>query len=417
VKPTLLFFVTALTATGGGQNALARLAGELTKRGYRVVVFTRPPFTPGHRYARWLREAGVDVHVWPLALGNAWSRLAHKAAGLTVALPYAVAKTCGVAEGRRAGESMWHTAMAARERRQIFESLDHALPHDGPSILHVWGPATLTPTLLSWASSRSVPAIYHEMGEADEPYVRTWRLQDTVTALGAAGAVICSSPRVEACIRSVYRYTGPVFPIPFLIEDPGQGWQHAARSAADLTIGVIGRLVPHKRHTDLMDAVVRLREKGIAASLLIAGDGPHRAFLEQYRDDRELREHVRFTGEFDSLAEVMAQFDVFAITSSSESQCMPIVEAMSYGKPAIIADSGGMPDFVDHGQTGFVVPMGDIAALTDALGRLATDPHLRMAMGRRARETYLERYTQPRIVAAIEQVYERVGARAASLAC
>lgn len=417
MKPTLLFFVTALSATGGGQHALARLACELTNRGYRVIVFTRPPFTSEHRYVQWLREAGIPVHVWPLAIGNAVGRFVQKAAGWSLALPYAAAKGRSVAAGRQAGESLWHSYLAARERRRILASLDEALPSHGGAILHVWGPATLTPSLLAWASSRNVPAVYHEMGEADEPYVDTWRLQDTIAALGAADAVICSSPRVEACVRSVYGYTGPVCAIPFFVADPGDDWQKASRHGAGMTIGVIGRLVPHKRHTDLMDAVALLRERGIGANLLIAGDGPHRAFLEQYRDDRRLQDHVQFTGEFESLADVMSNIDMFAITSSSESQCMPIAEAMSYGKPAVVADSGGMPDFVDHGQTGLVVPLGDIAALTAALGRLVTDPELRQAMGRRAREVYLERYTPARIVAAIEQVYERVGARAESPSC
>jgi glycosyltransferase involved in cell wall biosynthesis len=417
VKPTLLFFVSALSATGGGQHALARLACELTKRAYRVVVFTRPPFNPDHRYARILREAGIPVHVWRYAIANAAEKLAQRAAGLSLALPYAIAKGTDTGAGRQAGESLWHSAMAARERSRIFESLDAGQPADGAAILHVWGPAALTPTLLHWAASRRVPAIYHEMGEADEAYVRTWRLQETIAALDGARAVICSSPRVERCVRSVYRYTGSVHAIPFLIEDPGDGWQNASRRGTGTTIGVIGRLVPHKRHTDLMDAVARLRERGVDVSLLIAGDGPHRAPLERYRDENALQGCVTFTGEFDSLAEVMARFDVFAITSSSESQCMPIVEAMSYGKPAVVADSGGMPDFVVDGQTGLVVPMGDIPALTDALGRLATDPDLRATMGRRARETYLDRYTPQRIVGAIEQVYERVGSKATSARC
>jgi glycosyltransferase involved in cell wall biosynthesis len=417
VKPTLLFFVTALSATGGGQHALARLACELTKRKYRVVVFTRPPFNPEHRYVRSLRETGIPVHVWRYAIAGAVEKFAQRSAGWSLALPYAIARGTSPGIGRQAGESLWHSAMAARERSRIFKGLDAELAPQGTAILHVWGPAALTPTLLNWASSRHVPAIYHEMGEADEAYVRTWRLQETIVALEGASAVICSSPRVEACVRSVYGYAGSVYPIPFLIADPGDGWQNTSCRGTGATIGVIGRLVPHKRHTDLMDAVARLRERGVDATLLIAGDGPHRAALERYRDEKDLQGCVTFTGEFDSLAEVMAQFDIFAITSSSESQCMPIVEAMSYGKPAVVADSGGMPDFVDHGQTGLVVPMGDIPALADAIGRLATDPEMRATMGRHARQTYLDRYTPERIVSAIEQVYERVGSRATPSRC
>jgi len=280
-----------------------------------------------------------------------------------------------------------------------------------PVILHIWGPAALTPMLLEWADHNAVPSMYHEMGEADELYVRTWTLEPTVASIEKAAAVICCSESVARCLRSVYHYSGEVSTIPFMIAEPGE---IEPRRDRPFTIGTIGRLVAHKRHGELIRAVRRLCDDGVDVRLLVAGSGPTRPDLERLCVELDVADRVEFLGAFEHLADVMSRFDVFALTSSSESQCMPITESMAYGKPSVVTAIGGMPDFVEDGVTGFVVPLGDFGRLVTALRRLCDDRALVDRMGRAARKKYDERFRPDSVTSAIELAYANVLADAVS---
>jgi glycosyltransferase involved in cell wall biosynthesis len=142
--------------------------------------------------------------------------------------------------------------------------------------------------------------------------------------------------------------------------------------------------------------------------LLIAGAGPLWRVLDELTRELGLSAHVSFTGEFEDLAGIMAQTHVVVVASGSESQAMPLTEAMAYGKPVIATAFGGMPDFVEQGVTGLLVPVGDVDALAGAMHRLAADAVLRAEMGRRGRERYADRYHPEALVADIESIYAKV---------
>jgi glycosyltransferase involved in cell wall biosynthesis len=196
-----------------------------------------------------------------------------------------------------------------------------------------------------------------------------------------------------------------------MIEDPDEGWVRGQKHSGRVTFGVIGRLVPHKRHGDVLQALRHLCDDGYDAALVIAGDGPLREALAALATQLGIADRVTFTGEFERLEDVMAKFDVFVLTSSSESQCMPITESMAYGKPVVGSDFGGIPDFVEDGVTGFLVPVGDVPKLVSALKTFLDNPSLREEMGKRGREHYVARYTPQSITQAMEQVYNGLWAQ------
>jgi glycosyltransferase involved in cell wall biosynthesis len=242
------------------------------------------------------------------------------------------------------------------------------------------------------------------MGEADEAYVATWNISSTAAVINQIDRVVCCSPSVADNIRHVYGRRGAVDTVPFMIEDPGEPPEPLPEHDA-FTLGTIGRLVPHKRHVDVIRALAAVTDEGLDVRLVIAGDGPMRAPLEALASSLGVADRVRFTGEFESLRDVMRMFDVFVIASESESQCMPIVESMAYGKAVVASRFGGMPDFVQD-STGILVPVGDEPALVAAITRLARSPALREELGRNGRRRYLELYTPERVVAGIEAVYD-----------
>jgi glycosyltransferase involved in cell wall biosynthesis len=258
--------------------------------------------------------------------------------------------------------------------------------------------------LAQWARPRRMPTLYHEMGEADEAYVATWSLRSTVAVIDEIDRVVCCSTNVAANIRRVYGRRGPVDTVPFMIEDPGELPAEAA-PPRPLTLGTIGRLVPHKRVDDILRALARLRGEGLDVRLVVAGSGPERPALEAGAASLGIADRVVFTGEFESLREVMRSFDVLVTASASESQCMPIVESMAYGKAVIATRFGGMPDFVEEGRTGLLVPVGDVPALAAAAARFHREPGLKDALGAAGRARYLERYTPERVTDAMERVY------------
>jgi glycosyltransferase involved in cell wall biosynthesis len=408
MKPLVLIYTAILSSTGGGQNAMSLLTQELVERGYDLAFLTRPPLRSRHRYVQLLKRHRVPILVLP-RFSDFWIvKVGRVLSSLLLALPYAALRRRKLAFSWKAAASIFLTRVARFERRYIRNQLASCAENNRDVILHVWGPAALTPLLLEWADETGVPAIYHEMGEADEQYVETWQLEPTVEAIHRAQEVICCSQSVSEMVRRVYGYGGRIATIPFMIQDPGEGWRRARNNAGRITLGAIGRLVPHKRHGDLLHALKRLSDEGYDAGLVIAGNGPLRGSLEELSIQLGIHDRVTFTGEFDRLEDVMAQFDIFVLTSSSESQCMPITESMAYGKPVVASNFGGIPDFVEDGVTGFLVPFGDEAKLVKALKTLIDNPSLREEMGRRGRERYVEHYTPSKVADAMEEVYDSV---------
>ena len=402
-KRKIIFYTAVLAATGGGQAAMTLLSRELVARGYEVHIFTRPPHRQDHPYVQALRAAGVAITVLPRFADIAAFRAAARVVATTLVVPYALRRKVPMSQAWIASKSIAASWLAGGERRWIRSRLAAACRrYRAEPIVHVWGPAALTPLILEWAWDAGVAALYHEMGEADASYVRTWDLEPTIAALCRARAVVCCSQSVVACVRSVYKYEGPVASIPFMVEDACELPPAASRP---LTIGAIGRLVPHKRFPDLIQAIQRLQNDGVDARLIIAGGGPERESLERLCRSLGVERHVEFLGPFTHVSDVMARFDVFALTSSSESQCMPITESMAYSKPAVVSAIGGMPDFVDDGVTGYVVPLGDLDGLVAALRRFSDDPTLALRMGSAARLKFVARYRPEAVTNALTELY------------
>ena len=384
---------------------MSLLAQELVARGYEIKLFTRPPFDPQHRYIQWLNKIGVPVSVLLHYEELLVVRLLSVLSGILFTLPYALWRRRSLNYSWRAVTSIFLTLISKLEKRSISRKLTQTIQGRDKVILQIWGPAVLTPMLLEWAEDNSVYSIYHEMGEADEQYVKTWHLETTVQAINKAQRVICCSRSVAGCIRRVYAYEGEIATIPFMIQDPGEIESNVSNNGGRVNFGAIGRLVPHKRHKDLILALSNLRNESHDVGLVIAGDGPMRDSLKEFAREQKVEDHVVFTGEFEKLEDVMRQFDVFTLTSSSESQCMPITESMAYAKPVIASNFGGIPDFVEDGVTGYLVPVGDVERLTECFRRMVENPEARTRMGKRGRERYVEFYTPSAVTDAIETVY------------
>jgi glycosyltransferase involved in cell wall biosynthesis len=151
-----------------------------------------------------------------------------------------------------------------------------------------------------------------------------------------------------------------------------------------LLVVVVGRLVPIKRLDRVIRAFVGVRGAVPPARLVFVGDGAERAALEALTASLDLGAAIRFVGWSADSAVWYAAADIAALTSEREGTPLALIEAAASGRPVVAVDVGGVRDVVADGETGFIVPPDDLAALTDRLIQLALDPGLRDRMGRLA---------------------------------
>lgn len=142
---------------------------------------------------------------------------------------------------------------------------------------------------------------------------------------------------------------------------------------ADFTLLVAGRLGPQKNHAVLFEALAK-----VPATLLVAGDGPLRAELQQRA--APLGDRVRFLGARDDVPALLAAADALVLASAWEGNPLVVMEAMAAGRPVVATRVGCVPELVVEG-TGILVAPGDVEALTAALSRLVAAPGDAAAMG------------------------------------
>ena len=165
-------------------------------------------------------------------------------------------------------------------------------------------------------------------------------------------------------------------------------------------IGAIGRLWPQKRVKDLIWAADLLKSARDDAHLLVIGDGPQRWRLERFRDQNLVADRVHLLGERTDVPRIVPHLDCLWLASEFEGQSNAIMEAMSAGVPVVATDIAGNRDLVVHGETGYLVPVGDRAAFTRKTHHLLDDPQLARQLGEAGRRRMLAEFT-------IEQMIER----------
>jgi glycosyltransferase involved in cell wall biosynthesis len=117
-------------------------------------------------------------------------------------------------------------------------------------------------------------------------------------------------------------------------------------------------------------------------------------------------DRVRLLGYVEDLGDWYAAFDALLLTSLNEGAPVVAIEAQAAGVPVVATDAGGTRTVVADGETGFVVPIGDVEALADRLRRLRDDPALRAQLGSVGRARMRDAFSTERMVADVERVYE-----------
>lgn len=263
-----------------------------------------------------------------------------------------------------------------------------------------------------------VRAVYTEHGRlSDEPPSLKRRLVNRLLMAGARDLYAVSHDLRGHLVREAVPERMQVI---WNGIDPGAAPEPAARAAAraalgaapdDWVVGAVARLDPVKDLGTLVDAVARAAGTQPAVRLAIIGEGPERQTLEQVVDRLGVRDRVRLLGHRDDVRALLAGFDAFANSSTSEGISLTLLEAMAAELPVVATRVGGTPEVVVDGETGRLAPARDPEALAEALLDTCRDGARARAWGAAGRRRLLAHFTIDEMVRRYEDVYRDVAAR------
>src|SRR6185437_4171422 len=176
-----------------------------------------------------------------------------------------------------------------------------------------------------------------------------------------------------------------------------------------IRITYLGELGPRKGTTQLIEALGRLDQRSDWTAT-IAGNGK----LDESREAVRrlgIADRVEIPGWLDSAATnyLLCRTDVLALPSFSENLPMVILEAFAHGVVVVSTPVGAIPEVIDHGGNGFLVPCGDVLALADTLGQLIKNSELRQKVGQAARRSHTEHYDIGSYVSKLVSIWEQLG--------
>ena len=187
---------------------------------------------------------------------------------------------------------------------------------------------------------------------------------------------------------------------------PAESSRMAERSFQRVpTICTVGRLSPVKGHSDLLLAVRGLIRKWHDLQLLVVGKGRLESALKQQVADLGLSRNVLFAGHMESVRDLWSKVDAFVLPSLSGGMPLSLLEAMAGGVPCVATRVGGVPEVVEDGKTGLLVPPGDSLALAKGIATLLEDRMFAKQMGEAAREVVARRFSLTSMVRTYQEIY------------
>jgi glycosyltransferase involved in cell wall biosynthesis len=170
-------------------------------------------------------------------------------------------------------------------------------------------------------------------------------------------------------------------------------------------VTTVANLRPEKGHDVLLDAAIRVGRERPGTVFQLVGDGPIREALDRRLSEFDPSSAVRLLGHREDVPDVLRASDLFVLPSRSEAFPNGVVEAMAAGLPVVASNVGGIPELIEDGRNGILVPVGDADALATAIIGLLDDSARARAIATRARETIEQGYSFDRMVASFEALY------------
>jgi glycosyltransferase involved in cell wall biosynthesis len=172
-------------------------------------------------------------------------------------------------------------------------------------------------------------------------------------------------------------------------------------------VGNVAALVAHKGQRVLLAAAAKVVREVPNARFLILGEGELRPALEKQVRDLGLERHALLPGFRADAIGLQKSFDIFAMSSITEGLGSAMLDAMACSIPIVATRAGGIPEAIDDGTHGLLVPAHDPESLSQAIVRLLSDAPLRQRLGRASRQRVVEEFSVERMVTKTVAVYEQ----------
>ena len=170
-------------------------------------------------------------------------------------------------------------------------------------------------------------------------------------------------------------------------------------------IGTVGALFPVKGQRYLIEAFRQVRTRMATAHLVILGEGQEREALEHQAQQLGVRDSVHLLGFREDVLALLPQMDVVVLPSLSEGLPLALLEAMAAMRPVVVTQVGGIPEVVQDGMTGFLVPPGDAEALAAQLLRVLANPGLAAQLGAAGRDIVRARFSHSAMLGKYQSIY------------
>lgn len=173
-------------------------------------------------------------------------------------------------------------------------------------------------------------------------------------------------------------------------------------------IGMVANFRGMKGHAYFIEAAALLLKERTDLHFLLVGEGKEKTKYELEVQDKGLANHFRFLGRVENIYEALNLLDIFVLTSEWEGFPVSILEAMAFDVPVIATEVGGVPEMIQNGKTGLLIPPRDALSLKEAILKLLGDSDLRKGLVERAHEVVRQHFTQEQMVQGTNVLYEKL---------
>lgn len=315
--------------------------------------------------------------------------------------------------GRLGAEGVPVTCIGGRDGKvdlTLIRRLRHLIRSEGIDLVHAHLPATgILARLVS-----PVPVVYTEHNLVDSYRLSTRVLNRLTYRRNAAVTAVSSS-----VANSARRYPGPH---PIVVEN-GVDLPSPARAPSDIrdALGLasherlvvhVGNIRPHKGHENLLNAAKSIAEIRDDVVIVSIGGEKYPGDLERLRKAASslgIDHTIRFLGRLENAVDFVAAADVYVNPADVEGLPVSILEALALETPVVATAAGGVGEVLEHGVTGYLVPIRDPEALTEGILKLLDSPAIAGDLARRGRQLVLDRFGIERMVRKFESLYSDLG--------
>lgn len=198
---------------------------------------------------------------------------------------------------------------------------------------------------------------------------------------------------IKKDIRVIYNFVNPSF----YRSEPHEG----------MVVTHVSNFREVKRIPDVINTFCKIAAK-VPAQLFLVGDGPEKPLAQELVKKCNMQKRTTFFGNMRSVEDILAKTDVFLLPSQVESFGLAALEAMASSVPVIATHVGGLPEFIDHEENGFLCELGDIDCMAQYAVELLKDESFKKDIGRKARQKVEKFFTSDIIVPEYEKYYQEI---------